>query len=150
MFNSIFKTNSILITSIILLIVLAVIMTFLIKSNIGAFQKMILMVAIVVLFITLIIIAYSLKQSKNSDNWPPVVPICPDYWVSDGSGNNITCTNVKNLGKCKPSAGSKHLVMNFNNAPYTGANGNCAKYTWANNCGIAWDGLTYGVNNPCT
>ena len=39
--------------------------------------------------------------------------------------------------------------MNFNNAPYTGTTGACAKYNWANNCGVSWDGITYGVNNPC-
>jgi len=143
-----FKNYSILISSIILLIILAVIITFLNKSNIGSFQKIILILAIVVLFITLIIIAYALKQSKNA-NWPPIVPDCPDYWVSDLSGNNIICKNVKNLGTCKPPTGSSNLVMNFNTPPYTGSNGNCAKYTWANNCGIAWDGLTYGVSNPC-
>jgi len=148
MFMFMFKNYSILISSIILLIILAVIITFLNKSNIGSFQKIILILAIVVLFITLIIIAYALKQSKNA-NWPPIVPDCPDYWVSDLSGNNIICKNVKNLGTCKPPTGSSNLVMNFNTPPYTGSNGNCAKYTWANNCGIAWDGLTYGVSNPC-
>ena len=143
-----FKNYSILILSIISLIILALIITFLSKSNIGSFQKIILMLAIVVLFITLIIIAYALKQSKNA-NWPPIVPDCPDYWVSDLSGNNIICKNVKNLGTCKPPRGMSNLVMNFNTHPYTGSNGNCAKYTWANNCNIAWDGLTYGVSNPC-
>ena len=149
MFMFMFKNYSILISSIILLIILAVIITFLNKSNIGSFQKIILILAIVVLFITLIIIAYALKQSSKNANWPPIVPDCPDYWVSDLSGNNIICKNVKNLGTCKPPTGSSNLVMNFNTPPYTGSNGNCAKYTWANNCGIAWDGLTYGVSNPC-
>jgi len=114
----------------------------------GGFQKIILMVAIITLFITLIIVSYALHTSKSS-NWPPTIPGCPDYWITDGSGNNVTCTNVKNLGTCKPSSGSSHLIMNFNKPPFTGTNGNCAKYTWANNCQVAWDGLTYGANNPC-
>ena len=39
--------------------------------------------------------------------------------------------------------------MNFNNAPYTGDNGTCNKYIWAKKCGVTWDGITYGVENPC-
>jgi amino acid transporter len=63
-----FTKNSILILScIISLIVLALIISFLSKSNIGFFQKMILIVAIIILFITLIIIAYSLQQTKNAN-----------------------------------------------------------------------------------
>ena len=23
------------------------------------------------------------------------------------------------------------------------------KYTWANHCGVNWDGITYGFRNPC-
>jgi hypothetical protein len=143
-----FKQNSVIIISIISLIVLAVIIVLINKLKMGSFQKMILVIAVIILFMSSIVIAYALHKSKNT-NWPPMIPDCPDYWVSDGSGNKITCTNVKNLGVCKPPTGSEHLVMNFKNPPYTGANGNCAKYTWANNCKLAWDGLTYGGSNPC-
>jgi len=141
----------ILIIAVILIISFVIINVILVKSrnnSIGPFQKIILIVAVVILIINLIVIALALQKSKKS-NWPPIVASCPDYWLSDGSGNNITCTNIKNLGVCKPQSGKKHLTMNFNNAPFTGANGNCAKYTWANNCKVAWDGLTYGVSNPC-
>jgi hypothetical protein len=40
-------------------------------------------------------------------------------------------------------------TMNFNQAPYTGNQGTCNKYKWAQNCGITWDGITSGVPNPC-
>ena len=141
----------ILIISVILIISFVIINVVLVKSrnnSIGPFQKIILIAAIIILIINLVVIALALHRSKKS-SWPPVVPSCPDYWLSDGSGNNITCTNIKNLGVCKPPSGTKNLVMNFNTAPFTGANGDCAKYTWANNCKVAWDGLTYGVDNPC-
>jgi hypothetical protein len=141
----------ILIISVILIISFAIISVILVKSRnntIGSFQKIILITAVVILIINLVVIALALNKSTKT-NWPPIVPNCPDYWLSDGSGNNITCTNIKNLGVCKPESGSDHLVMNFNKAPFVGSNGNCAKYTWANNCKIAWDGLTYGVGNPC-
>lgn len=111
------------------------------------FQKIVLVAAIIILVIALIFISISLYKATYSTSWPPMVPACPDYWQIDGSGNNTTCTNIKNLGTCNPQSG--HLAMNFNDALFTGANGTCAKYTWANKCGVSWDGITYGVNNPC-
>jgi len=112
------------------------------------FQKIVLFTAIILLIIILIFIGISLSYSKAT-TWPPIVPACPDYWIMDGSGNNSTCINIKDLGTCSPIGGTKHLVMNFNDTAFTGSQGNCNKYTWANKCGISWDGITYGVNNPC-
>jgi hypothetical protein len=114
----------------------------------ATFQKIILVIAIVILILALVVIGIALSYSK-AQIWPPMVPACPDYWSIDGSGNNATCINVKDLGTCPPNSGSAHLTMNFNNPPYTGSQGNCSKYTWATNCGVTWDGITYGVSNPC-
>jgi hypothetical protein len=114
----------------------------------ASFQKYVLLIAIVILIIALVIIGFALSYSK-AQNWPPLVPSCPDYWEIDGSGNNTTCTNVQDLGTCPSNTGNQHLVMNFNSSNFTGANGLCAKYNWATNCGVSWDGITYGVNNPC-
>ena len=107
-----------------------------------SFQKFILFAAIIILIIALIFIGLALSKS-DSHQWPPIVPECPDYWLIDGSGNNTTCVNVKNLGKCRQN------TMNFKTPAFTGSNSLCAKYTWATNCGVSWDGITYGVNNPC-
>lgn len=112
------------------------------------FQKFVLFSAIIILIIALVFIGVALKQSKNKE-WPPIVPDCPDYWSIDGSGNNTMCINVKDLGRCPPKSGDKHLKMNFNIPMFTGSNEMCAKYTWAKKCGISWDGITYGVQNPC-
>jgi hypothetical protein len=108
----------------------------------GGFQKLILIIALIVLLISLLFIGISIHYSRNK-TWPPSIPSCPDYWISEGTDKDAKCINVQNLGVCKAK------TMNFNNAPYVGSNGNCAKYTWANNCNIAWDGLTYGTSNPC-
>lgn len=107
------------------------------------FQKFILFAAIIILVLALIFIGVMLSKGKSQTQWPPIVPECPDYWLADGSGNNTTCVNVKNLGTCQQN------TMNFNTPTFTGTNSLCAKYTWANNCGVSWDGITYGVNNPC-
>jgi hypothetical protein len=114
-----------------------------------AFQKTVLLIAIVVLIVALIFIGLALRNSIANQVWPPMVPSCPDYWTIDGSGNNAFCVNVKNLGTCPAPSGQKFLKMNFNNSPYNGSNGLCSKYTWATSCGLSWDGITYGVDNPC-
>jgi len=113
------------------------------------FQKIVLYSAIIILIIALVIIGISLSQAKSTQVWPPIVPNCPDYWTAEGSENNATCINLKNLGTCKATGQNKHLTMNFNTAPFAGENASCAKYTWAKKCGVSWDGITYGVNNPC-
>ena len=113
-----------------------------------SFQKTVLVIATIILIISLILIGMAFNYAKNK-NWPPSVPKCPDYWIADGSGNDATCINMKDLGTCPASNGTKHLVMNFNKAPYNGTDELCAKYTWAKNCSLAWDGITYGVENPC-
>jgi hypothetical protein len=113
------------------------------------FQKFILFSAIIILLIILIFVGIALNYATNEGTWPPIVPECPDYWMIDGSGNNTTCINVKDLGTCSPTSGNKHLVMNFNTPAFTGSNELCSKYTWAKKCGVTWDGITYGVTNPC-
>jgi hypothetical protein len=119
------------------------------RTMFGSFQKSVLISAIVILFITIAFIAYGLYESKKKAVWPPVTSNCPDYWESEGSGENSTCINVKDLGVCQAQGNDEHLIMNFNKAPFSGEQGNCAKYKWANNCKVSWDGLTYGANNPC-
>ena len=110
----------------------------------ASFQKIVLTVAIIMLIIVLIVIGLTLAFASPKV-WPPSVPSCPDYWTMDLSGNTPICNNVQNLGTC----GQK--FMNFDQPQFTGAEGTCNKYVWANKCGLSWDGITYGlVNNPCT
>jgi len=115
----------------------------------ASFQKIVLISAIIFLIIALIIIGISLHYSKDN-NWPPSTAPCPDWWVMDGSGNDQKCINRKDLGTCKPNGSLKHQEMNFNNSAFSGSNGICNKYTWAKNCDLSWDGITYGVPNPCS
>ncbi len=113
------------------------------------FQKTVLYIAIFILIIALIFIGIALYYSSNSQPWPPIVPTCPDYWNMDGTENKPTCVNIKDLGTCPAKAGEKHLTMDFNIPAFSGDNSACAKYTWAKKCNVSWDGITYGVNNPC-
>ena len=114
------------------------------------FQKIVLFSAIIILIIVLVIIGVVLVSVKSSETWPPMVP---EYWGITGldiSGNNMAkCVNIKDLGRCPANSGDEHLIMDFNSPMFTGDNGTCAKYAWAKKCDVTWDGITYGVNNPC-
>lgn len=112
------------------------------------FQKIVLIIATVLLIFILVIIGSSLSKATTEENWPPIVGKCPDYWI-DMSGNGEKCLNSHSLGRCNiPSEGNPN-TMNFNKSPFTGDNGDCSKYKWARNCNVIWDGITSGVNNPC-
>lgn len=115
----------------------------------ATFQKFVLYGAIAVLIVALVFVGVALTYANDKQQWPPVTPQCPDYWTIDGSGNDAKCVNTKNLGTCPAPTGEKHLTMNFQVAPFVGTNELCAKYAWAKKCDVSWDGITYGVPNPC-
>ena len=113
------------------------------------FQKIILTIAVIGLIVLLVMIGFSLaNSSKSGIVWPPVVGSCPDYWL-DLKGNGEECYNVKSLGKCNVPGTVEKNTMNFNVSPFNSDTGTCSKYTWANNCKVSWDGITYGAKNPC-
>jgi hypothetical protein len=113
-----------------------------------AFQKIVLTIAIVILIVMLVIIGITLSKSPDEENWPPIIGKCPDFWV-DLVGNGEECFNSHHLGICNIPSENNKTTKNFNEAPFTGPNGDCAKKKWANNCHVTWDGITSGVKNPC-
>jgi len=114
--------------------------------ELDSFQKTILTIAIFILLFFLLFIGIMLAYGNKNTKWPPISAACPDYWDIDSSGN---CVNVRNLGTCPAPSGQQNLTMNFKQSPYIGTMGNCSKYQWANGCNVSWDGVNYGVNNPC-
>lgn len=128
------------------------------------FQKIVLIIATILLIMILLIIGLTLSKKTylnlpsifgsslakkiNSLKWPPIVGECPDYWV-DISGNGEACFNSHRLGKCNIPNDQNKNTMNFNTSAFNGPNEKCAKYTWAKNCNITWDGITSGIKNPC-
>ena len=145
-----FKKTLLFIAFIIILIVIAVYLnqnfTF---FRISEYHKIVLIIAIIILICLLVFISISLKSQLTQD-WPPVIGDCPDYWV-DTSGNGGNCVNVKNLGTCPSSTQGQPLSVNFSGPNYSGSAGLCAKWNYANSCNLTWDGVTYGgaSSNPC-
>ena len=112
------------------------------------FQKIVVAIAAVILIILLITIGYTMYKAKTNEDWPPVVGDCPDYWI-DLEGEGAACVNTKGLGTCNIPEGDNQNAMDFSKPPFTGSNGDCAKFMWAKGCGVTWDGINSGVSNPC-
>jgi hypothetical protein len=112
------------------------------------YQKIVIAVASITLIVLLIVIGYSIHSTTSTTAWPPIVNNCPDYW-KDYSGNGEQCVNAHHLGTCNIPTPDDRNAKNFNTAPFMGDMGTCEKYNWANACGVTWDGITYGVANPC-
>jgi len=146
-----FKKTLLIIAFIILIIVIAVYLnqkfTF---FHMSAYHKIVLIIAIIILICLLVFISISLKGQLDQ-TWPPVVGDCPDFWV-DTSGNGGNCVNVQNLGTCPSSVEGQPLTANFSGSNFNGTAGLCAKWNYANNCNLTWDGVTYGGANanPCS
>ena len=113
------------------------------------YQQIILLITVSMLVIILVMFFFFTKKTTTNKTWPPIIGDCPDYWV-DLSGNGTACYNKQNLGTCNKHTDIDKNTMNFNVAPYNSDTTNCSKYTWATNCGVTWDGITYGVTNPCS
>jgi hypothetical protein len=98
------------------------------------FQNSILILAVVLLIIGSIVLAYAIKSSIKSQKWPPYVSNCPDYWL-DTTGNGSAC---KSSGVNMSPGALCSGTVNFSKYDP------CQKYNISNTCGIYWDGVNYG------
>jgi hypothetical protein len=109
------------------------------------FQRIVLMIAGMLLLGFLAVVAYSMIKANTIGEWPPVIANCPDSWVMDVYGK--TC---KNMNGVRMNAGTACTNTNFtDDQKYLGQSGLCEKYKWSQTCGVNWDGIS---NNPnvCT
>jgi hypothetical protein len=115
------------------------------------FKKKVVLFVLVVLAIVLFIMAYAINKKTNDIKWPPYVANCPDYWL-DLASNGSSCFNQHGLGTCAIPTASHKNTVNFTNKAYTGSEGECNKKKWSENCGVTWDGISYGYGNhdPCS
>jgi len=115
-------------------------------STIGSsFQKYLIILTFIVLIVCLLIIAYTIQYTNNTTTSPSLSTECPDYFdVVSSTTNGAICKNKLKLGN-QTCYGN----TDFTTSLFTGTNGKCNKYKWANNCGVFWDGINYGVDNPC-
>ena len=101
---------------------------------------------VVIIFFVIIVVVFSVKLylynksfDKSNEPFPPFKSLCPDYWKVQGTGNNLKCINVKNLGNCNHGDNNS---ASFQDDKYKGKHGICAKSRWARLCGVTWNGVT--------
>lgn len=108
-----------------------------------SFQYTILKVALLVLIVFLGFMGYKMYKNRLDDVEQRIIGSCPDYWRLSTINGKQKCENVKNLGKRTCSK-----IMDFSTQPYNLQNGLCAKFRWAKNCDLTWDGIT-NMKNLC-
>jgi len=108
----------------------------------ATFQNLVIIIAFVILILSLSLIGMALRRQKYHSDYPPVIANCPDYWI-DGSGNNGSgCkNNGMSIGNSTCSSS-----MDFSKPQWAGERGMCAKYKWATQCNLSWDGITNKAN----
>ena len=107
----------------------------------NAFNKIVFGLAGLAFIGCLIYFGYTLYKSKQEYKYPPVVANCPDYWLDESDKNDgSNCVNKNKLGDTQCPQ-----TMNFSGPIWNGANGLCAKRTWANSCGLTWDGVSDSI-----
>ena len=109
----------------------------------ASFQNITLIIAGVLLLICMILIVLIIKFPNTKEVWPPMIANCPDYFTDENGDGSKCVNNIPIPNKCRN-------IPNFTQSKYKGTRGNCEKHNWANRCGVTWDGITYGVTNPCT
>ena len=135
-----------------------------------AFQKIVLVVATIILITLLVIVGILLNRDNKNKNFPPNALVCPDYWkevgenecepdfikntnIGDWNKNNPPETNaINDSGKVyfgtdsTSSSATKYDDENYtnnekSNITLTGTE-TCKKKKWANHWNIKWDGIT--------
>ena len=128
------------------------------------FYVIVITIAIVLLILALTYIGVFLIGDDTAKvTFPPHSNQCPDYWEVNGDGSCEIQKNGINLGTATSPAGFEKLkntgtvespIMQRDDA-YTGIQTNdtntdisfenrtiCEKKQWANDFGVAWDGVT--------
>ena len=104
----------------------------------NGYNKIVLMMAAAAFIGCLIYFGYALHKSRQNEKYPPVIANCPDYWLDQSAKNDgAECVNKNKMGNAQCAA-----TMDFSGPLWNGPNGLCAKRTWANSCGLTWDGVS--------
>ena len=108
------------------------------------FNKIVLIIATIVLIIMLVLLYIFLSKALFEDSYPPVISDCPDYWdISlnpDGTKKCINTINVNlgtNIGECRNIFPIEFELESINREETI-----CNKYNKAKRCEITWDGIT--------
>ncbi len=103
-----------------------------------AFQKIVLIIALVLLILALVVIGVLIKSAQTTAKFPPETSKCPDFFKVDLQNGKIHCNNPLGLGSC--ASGLTPVVGDTLDSRVQ----NCKL---ARGCGITWDGITSATAN---
>ena len=101
------------------------------------FQKIVIVIAIILLILALAFIGTAISNEKNTHDFPPVIAECPDYWSHNVEENK--CINDHKLGEYIDTELNE---FDINDSKYATM---CSKKNMMENYKLSWDGIT---NNP--
>ena len=132
-------------------------------ADLQRFHYIAIGVAFFILLAALIVIGLMMTNSGSSSvAFPPLANSCPDFWLTDMSGNCVipgsTSKNTINVPpgslstlntagiKYLPSNNTTPIKINFSDPAWEtlkpGRSGICSKQDWAGIYGVYWDGVT--------
>jgi len=127
----------------------------------AGFQKVVLIVALVIFSISILFIAAMIANNNSKKKWPPETATCPPYFevvdITDQTTGKVTgkkCEQLKNsTGDAIPIAYPTDVSGVACNEYPSGtvtlsSKTNKDKCDWATKCNIVWDGITQ-KNRSC-
>jgi hypothetical protein len=114
-----------------------------IRSESSGFQRIVLMLSIVLYNFLIVLFWYTVTYSAPQ-TWPPVVSRCPDYFQDKTAYGASVATCVDSLGLMR-TAGSTPANPKTVTIP---AIDNCGRYQWSVQNNVYWDGISNLVK-PC-
>ncbi len=99
------------------------------------YYAILIVVALIVLIGALVFIGVKMSSTVSIAPYPPVAYLCPDYWMSDESGNCIA--GKKNLGSLQEG-----YRMNPDDIQFAGLTPICSKQKWALKNAVTWTGVS--------
>ena len=125
------------------------------------FKFTVSIIAVITLILILTVVGVSISSSETETVWPPTQTKCPElYELSTTVGDENICeidnADFKDYGHEQTGNNSSARYgrigdrdtckqLNTVDSAFTGIDGDCNKYKWAQNCNVSWDGI---YDNP--
>ena len=113
------------------------------------FYSIIFAIAMVISILILTVLGILIMFGEYTQNWPPDLAQCPDYWTVTGSDGKYTCNPNPSLGNVgSGGCAAFNPVDKFGQVQATGVGAfapgspRCQRFDYANQCGFYWDGIS--------
>ena len=124
------------------------------------FKFTVSIIAVITIILLLTVVGVSLSSNETKTDWPPMQTKCPELYELNSNGKTCEITsglyqNYSGTSSDKNNTSSARYTqignsddctkLNTTDSDFTGIDGDCNKYKWAQNCNVSWDGI---YDNP--